>query len=179
MLEELTKTLTGSQYVNADSYAIQEDIIQNYKQHGAQSVSLITQALFFCISLWFLLHFVSQVFRMSETHAATLWEPMGALSNAQLFAGIEQVMFSGIRSIWLKQQTLSWQSTCCDGDLKVHANNEHSKTLKYLTCPYRYCENSEKSSPKYISRKHDAIHALLSFINLIERNVHRFILWTE
>jgi indole-3-glycerol phosphate synthase len=51
MLEELTKTLTGSQYVNADSYAIQEDIIQNYKQHGAQSVSLITQALFFCISL--------------------------------------------------------------------------------------------------------------------------------
>lgn len=90
MLEELTKTLTGSQYVNADSYAIQEDIIQNYKQHGAQSVSLITQALFFCISLWFLVHFVSQVFRMSETHAAMLWEPMGALSHAQLFAGIEQ-----------------------------------------------------------------------------------------
>jgi len=30
-------------------HAIQEDIIQNYKQYGAQS--LITQALFFCISL--------------------------------------------------------------------------------------------------------------------------------
>uniref|UniRef100_A0A6M2EED8 GDSL esterase/lipase n=1 Tax=Populus davidiana TaxID=266767 RepID=A0A6M2EED8_9ROSI len=38
MLEELTKTLTGSQFVNADSYAIQEDIIQNYIQYGFQDV---------------------------------------------------------------------------------------------------------------------------------------------
>ena len=51
MLEELTKNLTGSQYVNADSYAIQEDIIQNYIQYGAQLVSLITEDLFSRISL--------------------------------------------------------------------------------------------------------------------------------
>ncbi|KAJ6319100.1 hypothetical protein OIU76_014437 [Salix suchowensis] len=39
MLEELTKNLTGSQYVNADSYAMQEDIIQNYIQYGFQDVN--------------------------------------------------------------------------------------------------------------------------------------------
>ncbi|KAJ6725449.1 GDSL-LIKE LIPASE/ACYLHYDROLASE-RELATED [Salix purpurea] len=46
MLEELTKNLTGSQYVNADSYAMQEDIIQNYIQYGAQSASLIDHRSF-------------------------------------------------------------------------------------------------------------------------------------
>ncbi|KAJ6430576.1 hypothetical protein OIU84_021885 [Salix udensis] len=46
MLEELTKNLTGSQYVNANSYAIKEDIIQNYIQYGAQSASLIDHRTF-------------------------------------------------------------------------------------------------------------------------------------
>ncbi|CAK7333123.1 unnamed protein product [Dovyalis caffra] len=35
MLEELTKNLTGSQYVYADNYAMIEDVIQNYISYGA------------------------------------------------------------------------------------------------------------------------------------------------